>query len=236
MQRRANPPKTFFVEMTAGDATVRASGAEFDFAEASLRRFAPAKARIGSGPSPQLATTTLPVVSQGNRERHRIPNRRQARGSHKWRELPRHSQLSSSLGSLSVRRVLTGPGPSAIFVFKRRHRQRVTECSDGCTRAACCLRGKPVAPHTTGSRHGLAFVPLTRDLRPALDQRWDADIRYVRLGKAFIYLAVACSMPSRASHRLSARRPAGSCARDSVAGRGDPVLIALFIICEHSTA
>ena len=93
-----------------------------------------------------------------------------------------------------------------------------------------CLRSKPVAPHTTGSRHGLAFVPLARDLRPALDQRWDADIRSVRLGKAFIHLAVACSMPSRASHRLSARRPTGSHARDSGAGRGDPVPIALFPI------
>jgi transposase InsO family protein len=62
-----------------------------------------------------------------------------------------------------------------------------------------CLRAKPFVPHTTDSRHGFAVVPnLTRGLRPTgLDQIWVADITYVRLGEAFVYLAVVLDAFSR---------------------------------------
>ncbi|MGD0723639.1 MAG: IS3 family transposase, partial [Roseiarcus sp.] len=56
-----------------------------------------------------------------------------------------------------------------------------------------CLRASPFVPRTTDSHHGFAIVPnLTRGLRPTgLDQIWVADITYVRLGEAFVYLAMA---------------------------------------------
>jgi putative transposase len=62
-----------------------------------------------------------------------------------------------------------------------------------------CLRAKPFVPHTTDSRHGFAVVPnLTRGLIPTgLDQIWVADITYVRLGEAFVYLAVVLDAYSR---------------------------------------
>ena len=62
-----------------------------------------------------------------------------------------------------------------------------------------CLRAKPFVPRTTDSRHGFAVVPnLTRGLRPTgLDQIWVADITYVRLGEAFVYLAVVLDAFSR---------------------------------------
>ena len=62
-----------------------------------------------------------------------------------------------------------------------------------------CLRAKPFVPHTTDSRHGFAVVPnLTRRLIPTgLDQIWVADITYVRLGEAFVYLAVVLDAYSR---------------------------------------
>ena len=62
-----------------------------------------------------------------------------------------------------------------------------------------CLRGKPFVPHTTDSRHGFAIVPnLTRGLIPTgLDQIWVADITYVRLAEAFVYLAVVLDAFSR---------------------------------------
>ena len=62
-----------------------------------------------------------------------------------------------------------------------------------------CLRGSPFVPRTTDSHHGFAVVPdLTRGLRPTgLDQLWVADITYVRLGEAFIYLAVVLDAFSR---------------------------------------
>jgi transposase InsO family protein len=62
-----------------------------------------------------------------------------------------------------------------------------------------CLRTRPFVPRTTDSRHGFAIVPnLTRDLVPTgLDQIWVADITYVRLGEAFIYLAVVLDAFSR---------------------------------------
>jgi transposase InsO family protein len=61
------------------------------------------------------------------------------------------------------------------------------------------LRAKPFVPHTTDSRHGFAVVPnLTRGLIPTgLDQIWVADITYVRLGEAFVYLAVVLDAYSR---------------------------------------
>jgi putative transposase len=62
-----------------------------------------------------------------------------------------------------------------------------------------CLRAKPFVPRTTDNRHGFAVVPnLTRGLVPTgLDQIWVADITYVRLGEAFVYLAVVLDAFSR---------------------------------------
>lgn len=62
-----------------------------------------------------------------------------------------------------------------------------------------CLRARPFVPRTTDSRHSFAIVPnLTRGLVPtALDQIWVADITYVRLGEAFVYLAVVLDAYSR---------------------------------------
>jgi putative transposase len=62
-----------------------------------------------------------------------------------------------------------------------------------------CLRASPFVPRTTDSDHGFAVVPnLTRDLRPTgVDQLWVADITYVRLGEAFVYLAVVLDAFSR---------------------------------------
>jgi putative transposase len=62
-----------------------------------------------------------------------------------------------------------------------------------------CLRAKPFVPRTTDSHHGFAVVPnLTRGLKPTdVDQIWVADITYVRLGEAFVYLAVVLDAFSR---------------------------------------
>jgi len=61
------------------------------------------------------------------------------------------------------------------------------------------LRAKPFAPRTTDSRHGFAIMPnLTRGLVPTgLDQIWVADITYIRLAEAFVYLAVILDAFSR---------------------------------------
>ena len=61
------------------------------------------------------------------------------------------------------------------------------------------LRATPFVPRTTNSRHGFAVLPnLTRGLVPTgLDQIWVADITDVRLGEAFIYLAVVLDAFSR---------------------------------------
>jgi putative transposase len=62
-----------------------------------------------------------------------------------------------------------------------------------------CLRACPFVPRTTDSHHGFAVVPnLTRGLRPTgVDQLWVADITYVRLGEAFVYLAIVLDAFSR---------------------------------------
>jgi putative transposase len=62
-----------------------------------------------------------------------------------------------------------------------------------------CLRASPFVPRTTNSHHDFAVVPnLTRGLKPTgVDQIWVADITYVRLGEAFIYLAVVLDAFSR---------------------------------------
>jgi putative transposase len=62
-----------------------------------------------------------------------------------------------------------------------------------------CLRASPFVPRTTNSHHGFAIVPnLTRGLKPtSVDQIWIADITYVRLGEAFVYLAVVLDAFSR---------------------------------------
>lgn len=61
------------------------------------------------------------------------------------------------------------------------------------------LRTKAFMPCTTDSRHGFAIVPnLIRGLVPSgVDQIWVADITYVRLADAFIYLAVVLDAFSR---------------------------------------
>jgi len=61
------------------------------------------------------------------------------------------------------------------------------------------LRATPFVPRTTDSRHGFAVRPnLTRGLIPtALDQIWVADITYIRLAEAFVYLAVVIDAFSR---------------------------------------
>ncbi len=62
-----------------------------------------------------------------------------------------------------------------------------------------CLRASPFVPRTTDSHHGFAVAPnLTRGLKPTgVDQIWVADITYVRLGEAFVYLAVVLDAFSR---------------------------------------
>jgi putative transposase len=62
-----------------------------------------------------------------------------------------------------------------------------------------CLRERPFVPRTTDSRHGFALVPnLIRGLVPTgIDQIWVADITFVRLGEAFIYLAIVLDAFSR---------------------------------------
>jgi putative transposase len=61
------------------------------------------------------------------------------------------------------------------------------------------LRTRPFVPVTTDSRHDYAIVPnLTRRLVPTgIDQIWVADITYVRLAEAFVYLAVVIDAFSR---------------------------------------
>ena len=61
------------------------------------------------------------------------------------------------------------------------------------------LRARPFVPRTTDSRHDYAIVPnLIRSLVPTgIDQIWVADITYVRLGEAFVYLAVILDAFSR---------------------------------------
>jgi putative transposase len=61
------------------------------------------------------------------------------------------------------------------------------------------LRRKPFVPPTTDSRHKFPIAPnLARRLEPTgLDQLWVADITYVRLGEAHIYLAVVLDAHSR---------------------------------------
>ena len=62
-----------------------------------------------------------------------------------------------------------------------------------------CLRKRLFRPATTDSRHGWRVWPnLARHLLPmAPNQLWVADITYVRLGEAFVYLAVILDAFSR---------------------------------------
>jgi putative transposase len=61
------------------------------------------------------------------------------------------------------------------------------------------LRRRPWRPATTDSRHAFTRWPnLARDLvLTAVDQLWVADITYVRLDEAFVYLAVVLDAFSR---------------------------------------
>jgi len=62
-----------------------------------------------------------------------------------------------------------------------------------------CLRRKAFAPPTTDSRHGFSVYPnLARRMEPmAPDRLWVADITYIRLDTAFVYLAVILDAFSR---------------------------------------
>jgi transposase InsO family protein len=62
-----------------------------------------------------------------------------------------------------------------------------------------CLRKPLFKPPTTDSRHGWRVWPnLARHLKPmAVNQLWVADITYVRLAEAFVYLAVILDAYSR---------------------------------------
>ena len=62
-----------------------------------------------------------------------------------------------------------------------------------------CVSGKTFRPPTTDSRHRLPIYPnLARVLEPTgPNQLWVADITYVRLGEAFVYLAVVLDAWSR---------------------------------------
>jgi len=62
-----------------------------------------------------------------------------------------------------------------------------------------CLRKKAYAPATTDSNHGWRVYPnLARRMVPAAaDRLWVADITYIRLERAFVYLAVVLDAYSR---------------------------------------
>ena len=62
-----------------------------------------------------------------------------------------------------------------------------------------CLRKPPFRPPTTDSDHRWRVWPnLARQLEPmAVNQLWVADITYVRLAEAFVYLAVVLDAFSR---------------------------------------
>ena len=61
------------------------------------------------------------------------------------------------------------------------------------------LRRRPFVAPTTNSRHRFSVCPnLAGALEPTgLDQLWVADITYVRLAEAFVYLAVVVDAFSR---------------------------------------
>jgi putative transposase len=62
-----------------------------------------------------------------------------------------------------------------------------------------CIPRRAFVPATTDSRHGWRIYPnLARHLVPlAINQLWVADITYVRLAEAFVYLAVILDAYSR---------------------------------------
>jgi transposase InsO family protein len=62
-----------------------------------------------------------------------------------------------------------------------------------------CVTGRTFRPATTDSRHQFLVYPnLARQLTPmAVNQLWGADITYVRLAEAFVYLAVILDAFSR---------------------------------------
>jgi transposase InsO family protein len=62
-----------------------------------------------------------------------------------------------------------------------------------------CVTGRTFRPATTDSRHRFAVYPnLAREMMPTwANQLWVADITYVRLAEAFVYLAVVLDAWSR---------------------------------------
>ena len=62
-----------------------------------------------------------------------------------------------------------------------------------------CVTGRTFRPPTTDGRHRFKIYPnLARKMVPtAVNQLWVADITYVRLGQAFVYLAVVLDAWSR---------------------------------------
>ncbi len=99
-------------------------------------------------------------------------------------------------GVAAPRRGLSAHRPKAPARRPRRQRQAGFAADAG--RQPVGLAPAPV-PVTTQGRHGFAIVAnLTRGLRPtAPDQIWVADITYVRLAEAFVYLAVIVDAFSR---------------------------------------
>ena len=100
-----------------------------------------------------------------------------------------------------------------------------------------CLKKPLFRPPTTDARHSWRVWPnLARHLQPmATNQLWVADLTYVRLAKAFIYLAVVLDAFSRkpdaerqsevgrlGDGRSPAGEPGPGCARDGIGQpRGD---------------
>jgi putative transposase len=61
-----------------------------------------------------------------------------------------------------------------------------------------CLRAKAYAPATTDSNRGWRVYPnLSRRMVPMAIRLWVADITYIRLERAFVYLAVVLDAFSR---------------------------------------
>lgn len=62
-----------------------------------------------------------------------------------------------------------------------------------------CLRKRKFVVTTTDSKHGHKVYPnLAKDLElTGIDQLWVADITYIRLAEAFVYLAVVLDAYSR---------------------------------------
>ena len=90
------------------------------------------------------------------------------------------------------------------------------------------LRRRPFVPVTTNSRHNWHIVPnLARGLElTGVDQLWVADITYIRLREAFVYLAIVLDAFSRRvvgwPWRTRSRRALRSLRSEWPSRRGSP--------------